>query len=105
VPAGEFFVLVGDSQLFQLNVKPPVVLDEDVVYAAVDAQAREVAEGFCLSREGGEVVIRAGGVLAEDAVELRKGEWAAFARGYNGTAYKLNRYDQRLAAAYARYAK
>jgi len=38
-------------------------------------------------------------------VPLRRRDWAAFARGYNGTAYKLNRYDQRLAAAYARYAK
>ncbi len=28
---------------------------------------------------------------------LRKGDWVAFARGYNGTAYKLNRYDIRLA--------
>jgi hypothetical protein len=33
---------------------------------------------------------------------LRRGDWAAFARGYNGTAYRANRYDERLAAAYAR---
>lgn len=31
---------------------------------------------------------------------LRRKDWAAFARGYNGTAYKANRYDTRLAAAY-----
>lgn len=30
---------------------------------------------------------------------LRRGDWAAVAKGYNGTAYKLNRYDERLAAA------
>jgi hypothetical protein len=31
---------------------------------------------------------------------LRRKDWAAFARGYNGTAYKVNRYDEKLAAAY-----
>ena len=36
---------------------------------------------------------------------LQKGDWAAFARGYNGTAYKQNKYDQRLAAAYAKRLK
>lgn len=33
---------------------------------------------------------------------LRRRDWAAFARGYNGTAYRTNRYDEKLAAAYAR---
>jgi hypothetical protein len=33
---------------------------------------------------------------------LRRGDWAGFAKGYNGTAYRANRYDERLAAAYAR---
>jgi len=33
---------------------------------------------------------------------LQRGDWAAFAKGYNGTAYRLNRYDERLAAAYSR---
>lgn len=32
---------------------------------------------------------------------LARGDWAAFARGYNGSAYRENRYDERLAAAYA----
>lgn len=31
---------------------------------------------------------------------LRRHDWAAFARGYNGTAYKKNRYDEKLAAAW-----
>lgn len=34
--------------------------------------------------------------------ELRSGRWAAFARGYNGSAYKANQYDLKLAAAFAR---
>lgn len=33
---------------------------------------------------------------------LQDGDWVTFARGYNGTAFKQNRYDERLAAAYAR---
>lgn len=36
------------------------------------------------------------------APALRRGDWAAFAKGYNGTSYRLNRYDERLAAAYER---
>jgi hypothetical protein len=32
--------------------------------------------------------------------ELRRLDWAGFARGYNGPAYKKNRYDEKLAAAY-----
>lgn len=31
---------------------------------------------------------------------LRRKDWAAFARGYNGSAYRANRYDEKLAAAY-----
>jgi hypothetical protein len=31
---------------------------------------------------------------------LRRHDWAKFARGYNGTAYRENRYDERLAAAH-----
>lgn len=36
---------------------------------------------------------------------LQRGDWAAFARGYNGTAYRENKYDERLAKAYARRSK
>lgn len=35
--------------------------------------------------------------------ELRRLDWAGFARGYNGPAYKKNRYDEKLAAAYRGY--
>ena len=31
---------------------------------------------------------------------LKARNWAAFARGYNGTAYRQNKYDEKLAAAY-----
>ena len=36
---------------------------------------------------------------------LRRKDWAAFARGYNGPAYAQNAYDKKMAAAYARWAK
>lgn len=35
--------------------------------------------------------------------ELREGRWTAFARGYNGEAYRANRYDTRLARAALMY--
>ncbi|RWE09948.1 MAG: DUF3380 domain-containing protein [Mesorhizobium sp.] len=37
--------------------------------------------------------------------ELRDHNWAGFARGYNGPAYKKNRYDSKLASAYAKWRK
>jgi hypothetical protein len=37
------------------------------------------------------------------AVFLRSLEWAEFARGYNGPAYKKNRYDTKMATAYRKY--
>jgi N-acetylmuramidase len=37
--------------------------------------------------------------------ELQQKRWADFARIYNGVGYAKNRYDEKLAAAYARFAK
>lgn len=34
---------------------------------------------------------------------LKRRDWAGFASRYNGSKYKVNRYDTKLAAAYARY--
>lgn len=36
--------------------------------------------------------------------KLRDGNWAAFAKGYNGTSYFQNKYDTKLEAAYKKYA-
>ena len=36
---------------------------------------------------------------------LQSRDWAGFARGYNGPGYAANRYDQKLAEAYARFAR
>jgi peptidoglycan hydrolase-like protein with peptidoglycan-binding domain len=35
---------------------------------------------------------------------LVRGDWAAFARGYNGSAFAQNGYDRKIAAAHARFA-
>lgn len=37
--------------------------------------------------------------------ELRAHNWAGFAKGYNGENYRINRYDEKLAGAYAKWAK
>lgn len=39
------------------------------------------------------------------ADELQRKDWAGFARGYNGPGYLNNRYDTKLAIAYAQYAR
>lgn len=35
---------------------------------------------------------------------LKRQDWTAFARGYNGEEFKKNKYDEKLALAHARYA-
>jgi murein L,D-transpeptidase YcbB/YkuD len=68
-------------------------------YASADAlvaQARESAAGQ--ARLMARYIVKAG--LAE---ALAKRDWAAFARGYNGPAYRANRYDAKLASTFARH--
>ncbi|ASK32212.1 hydrolase [Chryseobacterium sp. T16E-39] len=36
-------------------------------------------------------------------IHLRNKNWANFAKGYNGGGYKQNKYDEKLAKAYAKY--
>jgi hypothetical protein len=37
------------------------------------------------------------------AKHLKNKSWAAFAQGYNGKDYRINKYDEKLAAAYRRH--
>jgi hypothetical protein len=37
--------------------------------------------------------------------ELRRHDWAGFARGYNGTGYKANAYDTKLAEAFEKWSR
>ena len=36
-------------------------------------------------------------------VHLRNENWASFAKGYNGASYKVNKYDEKLAASYNKF--
>jgi hypothetical protein len=65
--------------------------------ASMVAEARDGVEGQ--TRQMLRFIQKAG--LSE---ALRRRDWTAFARGYNGPAYRRNAYDTRLAAAYARHA-
>lgn len=38
-------------------------------------------------------------------IHLRTKNWAKFASGYNGASYRINKYDTKMATAYAKYAK
>lgn len=70
-------------------------------YPSVDALVEEAREGLAGQlRLMARYIEKAG--LAE---ALRAHDWAAFARGYNGPAYRRNRYDTKLAAAYTIYQK
>ena len=37
--------------------------------------------------------------------EIRRHDWAGFARGYNGSGYRANKYDEKLAAAFSKWRK
>ncbi|MDN2567286.1 N-acetylmuramidase domain-containing protein [Aquibium sp. A9E412] len=69
-------------------------------YASVEALVAEARSGPAGQvRLMARFIARAGLVPA-----IRRRDWAAFARRYNGPAYRKNRYDSRLAAAYRRHA-
>lgn len=58
----------------------------------------------CLEGEGGQLDVMVGFIKGAGlAIHLRRKDWAAFARGYNGKGYAANRYDQKLARAYERF--
>ncbi|MBX9465926.1 MAG: DUF3380 domain-containing protein [Aquamicrobium sp.] len=70
-------------------------------YASVDALAEEARSGVAGQlRLMARYIDKAG--LAE---ALRRRDWAAFGRGYNGPGFRRNGYDLKLARAYARYSR
>ena len=60
-----------------------------VAMARDEARQLKAFEGF----------IRSAGLLPA----LKASNWATFAKGYNGSAYRANRYDEKLAAAFASF--
>jgi hypothetical protein len=70
-------------------------------YATVDALVAEARNGVAGQLRLMARYLKKAGLL--DA--LRKHDWPAVARGYNGPAYRRNRYDTKLANSYERYAR
>jgi len=69
-------------------------------YADVDALVAEARASV-----GGQAALMARYIDKAGLTDaIRKRDWAAFARGYNGPSYKRHGYDRKIAAAYARYA-
>lgn len=69
-------------------------------YADVDALVAEARAGI-----GGQTALMARYIDKAGLTDaIRKRDWAAFARGYNGPDYKRHGYDRKIAAAYAKYA-
>jgi hypothetical protein len=69
-------------------------------FSTIDAFVAEARRGV-----GGQARLMAHYIVkAGLAPHLRKRDWAAFARGYNGPAYARYGYDAKLAAAYRRRA-
>lgn len=68
-------------------------------YASVDALVADAR-----SSVGGQAELMARYIEKAGLAEaMRWQDWAAFARGYNGPAYKRHRYDRRIAEAYERH--
>ena len=71
--------------------------------AAGHPSAEDMVEAFCESEanqlEGMVSFIKTNGL----ADELRRHDWAGFARGYNGAGFAANGYDKKLAAAFAKW--
>ncbi len=68
-------------------------------YGSVEALVVEARSGV-----GGQMRLMLRFLRANGLIDVLKAhDWAAFARAYNGPRYKVNRYDSRIAAAYARH--
>lgn len=68
-------------------------------YGSADALVSEARSGVA-----GQVAVMARYIdKAGLCAALRAGDWAAFARTYNGPAYAKNKYDTKMAAAFARF--
>jgi len=68
-------------------------------FSSPQALVREARSGV-----GGQVLLMVRFIEENGLMRyLRARDWAGFARRYNGPAYRKNRYDEKMAAAYKRY--
>ena len=84
----------GKFQIMGFNFGSCDFGDVEEFYAAMQASEGAQLKAFCC-------FIKANKLDSH----LRKHHWANFARGYNGPAYAENKYDKKLAAAYAKFSK
>lgn len=81
------------------------ILAENHKAAGYDSPQAMVA-AFCLGGEAEQLAAMVRFIKASKLDdELRRHDWAGFAKGYNGPGYKTNAYDTKLAAAFAKWAK
>lgn len=68
-------------------------------YSGIDGFVSEARDGA-----GGQLRLMARYIAKADLIaSLQKHDWATFARGYNGPAYRQNDYDGKLTRAYRRF--
>ena len=82
----------GKFQIMGFNFESCGFPTVDDFYAAMKVSEGEHLKAFCKFIETNSL----------DGV-LRKHQWEKFAAGYNGPSYKDNKYDEKLAAAFAKY--
>jgi hypothetical protein len=91
-PAAQMSASYGMFQLMGFNFALCGYTHVGSFYDAMCRSAAEQLQAFC------EYIKHVG--LAD---ELRERRWADFARKYNGSGFKANRYDDKLALAYAKH--
>jgi hypothetical protein len=73
-------------------------------WAACNAASLQDFINLMYASEEGQLRLLAGFLRARGLVDaLRKKDWTAFARGYNGAGYAKNQYHKKLAHAYQKY--
>jgi hypothetical protein len=73
-------------------------------YAACGCANVEDMVARMVASEGGQLACMAAFVASKGlALALKAGDWATFARGYNGPNYAVNDYDQKLLRAHAQF--
>lgn len=70
-------------------------------YSTVDDMIKSYMDSEANQLQGAINFVKNSGL----ANKLKSHDWAGFARGYNGSNYKINKYDEKLEAAYKKWAK
>lgn len=97
--------IAGDAAYEAISMGFPQIMGFNAKSAGYRS-AREMYEAF--ARSADEQITAFARLITSDKrllTSIRKKKWTAFARAYNGPAYKRNRYDEKMAAAYRRHAR